>query len=331
MGWQSFFLLLCSTVSATKVTNPNPGKFLIVSAPKDAKVSYMKIGGGASGPTQDNMTDLITTGLVHPQGLAVDQKTSRLFVADPDQKAIFLYTLVADQDKLRVGPRQQLVHNCESRWVTADHYGNIFFSDEPRNQILKVLHDKQHLRNRNATVQVVLDGFSMAQVNAPGGVATDSFHTYWVNKQTGTQVGSVVKGPMQPGSDGYRARVQPLALNVDKSYGICIALNNVYFTQPEATIYGVKKGGSTVVTVGNHLTNPRGCAWDGDGTVYVADRGAGAVYSFASNMQDLSLAQFSKAVDFQDAYGVAVFSSSHRPLATLLLSLLLAALQWLSC
>lgn len=257
------------------------------------------------------MRDLITSGVVHPQGLAVDQKTSRLFVADPDSKRIFAYSLKAVRDELRVGPQKVLAHGTEARWVTVDPTGNIFFTDEPRNQILKVPHAGS-LRG-NATPEVVFDGYSLSQVNAPGGVATDSFHTYWVNKQIGMQVGSVVRAPKE--ADGnFASSVQTIARNSDKSYGICLALNNVFFTQPDATIYGVKKGGSAVVPISDRLTNPRGCAWDGDGTVYVADRGANAVYSFAGNMQALSAAQFSKAVDFQDAFGVAVYSRASSPL-----------------
>ena len=53
----------------------------------------------------------------------------------------------------------------------------------------------------------------------------------------------------------------------------------------------------------NKLSMPRGCAWDGDGTVYVADRGANAVFSFAGNMPTLDTALLQKAVDFGDAFG----------------------------
>jgi len=324
MGWRRLFCLLpvgffFHGMDATKATNPNPSKFLIVSAPRDSRISYMKVRRGNK-PVMDDetkMMDLINSGLVHPQGLAVDQKTGRLFVADPDMKSIFFYKLRSAQDGLHVGPQNVLVGDTESRWVTVDPTGNIFFTDEPRNQILKVSHTKS-LRG-NITPEVVLDGYSMAQVNAPGGVATDSFHTYWVNKQIGMQVGSVVRAPKAHERSSFVADVQTIARNTDKSYGICLALNNVFFTQPAATLYGVKKGGSTVVPISDRLTNPRGCAWDGDGTVYVADRGANAVYSFAGSMQALSAAQLSKTVDFQDAFGVAVYSKATRCWASSLL------------
>jgi len=263
------------------------------------------------------MKDLITEGLVHPQGLAVDQKTSRLFVADPDSKKVFSYSLRVTKDGLEAGPQKVLALDTEARWVAADPTGNIFFTDEPRNQILKVTHARS-LRG-NVTPSILLDGYSVAQVNAPGGVATDSFHTYWVNKQIGMQVGSVVRAPKEPSDDKLLTGVQSIARNTDKSYGICLALNNVFFTQPDSVLYGVKKGGSEVVPISDRLSHPRGCAWDGDGTVYVADRGAGAVYSFAGNMQALGAAQFSKTVDMEDAFGVAVFSRAAGRMASSLL------------
>mmetsp|Transcript_89020 Transcript_89020/g.247329 ORF Transcript_89020/g.247329 Transcript_89020/m.247329 type:complete len:352 (-) Transcript_89020:82-1137(-) len=300
--------------SAARSRNPNPQKFLIVSAPRDSKIAYMKIRRFAhkrAKEAEERMADLITTGMVHPQGLAVDHKTNRLFVADPDSKKVFAYDLRASGDTLRVGPQRVLAQGIEARWVAVDPTGDVFFTDEPRNQILRVSHAKG-LRG-NATPGVVFDGASLTQVNAPGGVAIDSFHTFWVNKQIGMQVGSVVKAPKDPDPVARFSGVQTIAKNTDKSYGICLALNNVFFTQPESTIYGVKKGGSAVVPISDRLTNPRGCAWDGDGTVYVADRGANAVYSFAGNMQALNAAQFTKAVDFQDAFGVAVYShAAHR-------------------
>jgi len=277
------------------------------------------------GPTSTQV--LINEGLVHPQGLAVDQKRRKLLVADPDSKRIFSYSLQSSPNGLVVGPQSVCAEGIEARWVTIDSTGNIFFSDEPRNQIMKITSAKA-LRG-DSTPEVVYDGALLSQVSAPGGIATDNFHTYWVNKQIGSQVGSLVQASADV---RHASAVRPLARNTDKSYGVCLALGNVFFTQPDTTISGVKKDGSSVVTVSNHLTKPRGCVWDGDGTVYVADRGANAVYSFAANMPELGFAQVSKAVDFQDAFGVAVFSGSleGRPatatwLGATLLTLLAAA------
>eukprot|EP00419_Tripos_fusus_P029225 CAMPEP_0172712370 /NCGR_PEP_ID=MMETSP1074-20121228/61058_1 /TAXON_ID=2916 /ORGANISM="Ceratium fusus, Strain PA161109" /LENGTH=279 /DNA_ID=CAMNT_0013536287 /DNA_START=280 /DNA_END=1119 /DNA_ORIENTATION=+ len=253
------------------------------------------------------MKTLIDRGLVHPQGLAVDQKARKLYVADPDSRRIMSYALHSDKNALRVGSPNVLVEGVEARWIAVDDDGNALFTNEVRNQIMKVP-NAGALRG-NATIKVVYDGASMLQVSAPGGLAIDSFHTFWVNKQIGSQAGSVVRAARSL-AESTTADVQPLATNLEKSYGICIAVNNVFFTQPETTVYGIKTTGGSVVPVSDRFTNPRGCVFDGDGTVFVADRGANAVYSFAGSMLELGTVQISKVVDFQDAYGTAIFSAA---------------------
>ena len=60
-------------------------------------------------------------------------------------------------------------------------------------------------------------------------------------------------------------------------YGICIAGNNVYYTDKRTNLYGVKKHGGGIATISESMKGPRGCAWDGDGTIYVADMEGGKV------------------------------------------------------
>lgn len=307
-----FFFHFCSA-SKSWIAPRDQVKFLIASAPKFGKVSYLKIPSGI-GRTPSNLTGSVTVlideGLVHPQGIAVDQRTRTLYVADPDSQAVFAYPLHANRGKLTVGPRRIAANGTEARWVSVDGTGTLFFSNEAKNQVLKVMQTSA-LRG-NATPTVIYDGSSVAQVNAPGGIATDNFYTYWANKQIGTQIGSIVKGAVHPDISNLQASITPLSKNTDKSYGVCLALNNVYYTQPDKTIYGVKKGGSDVVAITDRLTNPRGCSWDGDGTIYVADRGANAIYSFAGNMEALGTATVTKTVAMDDAFGVAVFSAAAR-------------------
>jgi len=291
--------------------NPNPAKFLIVSAPSEGKVSYVRIYGKTEGNARlkgrSMMKTLVDRGLVHPQGLAVDQKARKLYVADPDSRRIMAYDLHVVNDVLAVHSPAVLVDGVEARWIAVDDSGSAFFTNEMRNQIVKV--PNASAVRGNATVKVVYDGKSLLQVSAPGGVAIDSFHTFWVNKQMGSQAGSVVSAARSLAETGT-SDVKPLAKNLEKSYGICLAHDNLFFTQPETTVYGVKTKGGSLVSVSESFTNPRGCVFDGDGTVFVADRGADAVYSFAGNMQELSAVQISKVVDFQDAYGISIFSAA---------------------
>jgi len=320
----SFFFFLCiqciqwSCVAGAGI--PTRAKFLIISAPRTGQINYVRLQGGGAVPSlkenrQGPLEPLITGGLSSPQGIAVDQKRGRLLVTDPAAQQLFAYSLSVQEGKLVAGAPTALTNGTEARWVAVDGFGNIFLSEEARNQILKIPIEQAL---RGTPPQVVYDGRKLPQLSAPGGVAVDSFHTYWVNKVSGNLVGSVVRGA-QAGFEGTAILAESeqrgtavLANNANKSYGVCLAGNNVFYTQPETTIFGVKEAGSEVATISRRLTNPRGCSWDGGDTVFVADRGANAVYSFASTERELGAAQLVKIVDSEDAFGVAVYSGVGR-------------------
>mmetsp|Transcript_105906 Transcript_105906/g.297783 ORF Transcript_105906/g.297783 Transcript_105906/m.297783 type:complete len:338 (-) Transcript_105906:100-1113(-) len=281
----------------------SPG-FLLITTPRTSRISWVPL------PEDNNYVGLspmilIDSGLQHPQGIAIDQKRKRLYVADPDVQKIFSYQLVISGNRLSCNGEQTVVSDdAESRWVAVDGVGNVFFSDEPRNLILKVPAEKA-LRGDPAQV-VVYNGNTISEVNEPGGVAVDNFHVYWTNKHFGTQAGSVVRGSETPLSPTSAETVSVLARNVVKSYGICLALGNIYYTDSSTFLYGVKKTGGPIARVSGELKYPRGCAWDGDGTVYVADRGQNAIYAFAGNMHTLGETRLTKAFQIEDAFGLAV-------------------------
>ena len=100
--------------------------------------------------------------------------------------------------------------------------------------------------------------------------------------------------------------------------------NNVFYTNTQTFLYGVKKSGGAIATVSDKLLGPRGCAWDGDGTIYVADKTAKAIYSFAGNMHVLAPAQLTKAYEYDDAFGLAVIQAYSTAATALLVGLLFA-------
>lgn len=302
------FLLALSNAGQGVVAAQSPG-FLIISAPRSGKVSWVRLPENGSFAHLRPET-LVDEGLRHPQGIAVDQKRKRLFVADPDVQTIFSYQLIVKGNELRVdGRRTAVSRNAESRWVAVDGTGNLFFSDEPRNMILKVSADK--VFRGDTAPEVVYSGSSFNQVNEPGGVAVDNFHIYWTNKHFGLQAGSVVRGSESPSlaPGGPPGSISILARNTVKSYGVCLALGNIYYTNSERSLFGVKRSGGPATEVTSSLSRPRGCTWDGDGTVFVADRD-GAVYSFAGNMHTLGRTEVKKAFAMEDAFGIATLMSA---------------------
>lgn len=298
--------------------------YLIISTPKFGKVQYVRLpaNGDFSGLTPKTLID---TGLKHPQGIAVDHKRKRLFVADPDVQKIYAYQISEDGDTLSTDGRQSVIsEKAESRWVAVDGLGNVFFSDEPKSQILKITMAK--ILRGNTEPQIIYNGESLNHVSRPGGVAVDNFHVFWSNKRFGTKSGTVVKGSEVLDAAAPPAeQVSVLAQNAAKSYGVCLALNNVFFTDTDKRVYGVKKMGGEVSEVTGALKKPRGCVWDGDGTVFVADRDQNAVFSFAGNMHRITHADITKAFDIEDAFGLAFLSLASRAWSSLALVLAVLA------
>jgi len=285
--------------------------YLLISTPRSGKIQYVKLpaNGDLSGVTPSTLID---TGLKHPQGLAIDHKRKRLFVADPDVQKIYAYQIKESGDSLSTDGRQTVVsENAESRWVAVDGLGNVFFSDEPKSKILKIT--MARMVRGNTEPEVIYAGSNLTQVNHPGGVAVDNFHVFWSNKRYGTKAGTVVKGSEVISSTGaLEDNIAILASNSPKSYGVCLALNNVFFTDSDKRIYGVKKTGGAVSEVSSVLKKPRGCVWDGDGSVFVADREQNAVFSFPGNMHRITHADVTKVLDIEDAFGLAFLSGVTR-------------------
>ena len=76
---------------------------------------------------------------------------------------------------------------------------------------------------------------------------------------------------------GSTPQLDAIAKNSNKVYGVCLSQNNVFYTNTQTFLYGVKKSGGAIATISDKLLGPRGCAWDGDGTIYVADMEGGKV------------------------------------------------------
>jgi len=321
--------LLLGLLSPASCTS-EPNRYVFISSPRQGKVVYVKIPAvGCADCHHDHtmpVVPLIDSGLKNPMGLAVDQQRSKLIVADPESRKVFSYSIYFSDGGVVVdGEPAVAVQDVQARWVACDGHGNIFVSDESANLIIKVPYASGSLRKEDTTHKgVPIYGANVPQVSAPGGVAVDNFHVFWSNKDNGKQMGSLVKGLEAPPLADAAEAVKVLAKNSDKVYGVCLVEDNVFYTDSLHHMYGVKKGGSELTLVSDKFQQPRGCAWDGDGTVYVADRQANAVFAFAGNMLTIAPARLIRVADFEGAFGVAVISGAagRRPVGALLIALL---------
>jgi sugar lactone lactonase YvrE len=295
-----------------------------------------------SAPTMNaGMTGLLkdVDGLAKPIGIAVDHARNGLYAADYANGKIMRWTLTEDtalQTLSVTSKATEIYSGGYVSWVAVDSIGNVFFSDEDTSTIWKV--SAEELIKSDSTEKSVFGqgilAFSLncpgvytdgkptpvkvysrdgdhptSEVSGPGGLAVDNFHVFWGNKQLGTQVGSVVKGYETSQPDKVKQPVK-IALNTERVYGICIAGNNVYFTDKRTNIYGVKKHGGGIATISESMKGPRGCAWDGDGTIYVADMEGGKVKSFPANMLNLAPQKLKDVVvDVMQPMSLAVYET----------------------
>lgn len=268
-----------------------------------------------------SMTDLISEGLTFPQGVAVDQVRKVLYVADPNLGKLVSYPLKSSRrTPLYVGAQKTVAENVEVRAVAVDGLGNVFFTEEPTGKIMRVT--AKMIEDGTTTAETVYDSAQSKGVSAPGGIAVDNYFVYWLNKVGGPSHGTLLRGRQTPSpvallnvtrmqANSSKAAMVALASNAVKCYGVCLALGNIFYSDESANLYGIHRAStaqSNPVTVSNSLQQPRGCSFDGDSTVYVADKVANAVYQFPSNMQDLTEnTPLTKAADLPGAFGVAVY------------------------
>merc|ERR1719198_2003646 len=98
----------------------------------------------------------------------------------------------------------------------------------------------------------------------------DAFNIYYGNDMDGQTKGSVVKaGQTVPTGD-------------PSSGLVAMADNAVYGVQKTKVGASCGATGDLCKVVTDLVKKPTAMLWDGDGSIYVADNGAGAIYSFAS-------------------------------------------------
>lgn len=164
----------------------------------------------------------------------------------------------------------------------------------------------------NTEAKVLYDGGSNKAVSMPRGIAVDGYRMFWANAENGEQDGSVILGYENPvGAPAITALDKTLA----SAHGVCLTPSRVFFTDEEANLFSTKVNGGPMSTVTSKLQKPRGCVFDGDGTVFVADAGDNKVLSFAGAGAELGARRMSVSLtDITGPFGLAVFHKDHEDL-----------------
>lgn len=306
-----------------------PGTFLVASLPAEGKVVYSKMKNGQS-LAKGRMFPIVDGGLLMPHGIAIDKLHGLLYVADPQQKSIFQYKLSISGDELSSDGVQLLVMGGrEVHWVTCDRRGDLFFTDGPSRQVLKMTWPtidglmkgkflagdlttikqeeeeelaaaaaaearefsgkaKQPKREAVPEIYTLYEAADNPHVSFPGGIASDDIHIFFSNEKRGGQAGSVVEGevdPKAPLTGASEEGPQPfsstqLASNTDNAFGVALTFDKIIYTDDTENVWGMPINGGSPVKMAGGLVQPRGLAWDGDSTMFVADTQANSIKAF---------------------------------------------------
>jgi len=251
---------------------------------------------------------------VEPRWVAVDPQRGHLYFTDQANDSV---------NKLDYG----VIEKIEAGEWTA---GDLLTVEEKEEEALAAAQEARRLQLKGQAampppdpkpeIKRLYSGSEHAGISRPAGLATNGVQLIWGNEATGTTQGSVVEGETDPkvspvaptanadsgAETGVIVYPKKLSSNTNKVFGVTLTHNAVIYTDNSQYVYGVRKGGGEVVTFTSGLEKPRGIAWDGDGTIYVADQAGNMVYCFASG--SLKPTSISRVVGLHDAFGLALLS-----------------------
>jgi hypothetical protein len=310
-------------VAPTAATEGNP-RFLFISSSQTSEIKYITLPNLAAfvddesndKPEDVEKTTLIS-GLSAPAGLAVWQgkDNAYLYVADVGQSKILAYELFSSIDlrSVTAGSATTVASDLSHVYGLAlDGFGNLYFALDDGS--IGVLNAENGVVSSGATKTMIYTTSSSSKVSKPAALAADAFYVYWGNTDSGATTGSVVKAferDAEKLKTTYPDYPKALAKNSDKAMGVCLARTNVFYTGESQTLFGVSSDGGTPVEISHGFQSPRGCAYDGDNTLYVADSDGGAIYSLPGNFLALrAVNRLTKIATSTSPENVAIFSSS---------------------
>merc|ERR1719321_926888 len=156
-------------------------------------------------------------------------------------------------------------------------------------------------------------------VMKPSGIATNGIQLFWGNEKKGETAGSIVQGEVHPvapavSGDSEDTEGAPtfttkqISMNSAAVFGVALTPSYIIYGEETQNVYGVKYSGGAVTTFTDKIQAPRGIAYDGDATAYVADQGSHAVYSFPCGT--LAPVDISRVIGFHDVFGLAIISEN---------------------
>ena len=202
-----------------------------------------------------NVTTLVSSGLLHPYGVAVDGM-GNVYIADSGNSAIKEW--VAASNTVITLVSSGLNQPCS---VEVDEVGNVYIADSGNNAI------KEWVAASNTVITLVSSG-----LNDPVGVAVDGSGNVYIADRFNSAIKEWVAASNAVITLVSSGISDPVELAVDGSYNVYIA------DFLDSTIKEWVAASNTIISlVSSGLIAPSGIAVDGAGNVYFADFGKKAV------------------------------------------------------
>lgn len=292
-----------------------PARFLLISSPSTRSILYSVLPDfhdltlpraerpvphasvlidGNIGPCKGWVCPFFgNEGLKEPTSMALWQRgggRGTLYVSDQGAGKIFAYDLTTSWRgfSLEAGPQRTVLANLTedggATGLAVDSMGNLFFTMGKAGRVRVV--DARSLKSKTPVAKTMYSAKSLSAVAMPTGIAADNFNVFWANKQGTAQLGTVVQA-----ASASRSQPRTVATKSDVykalATNLCLARDNIFFTGESSSLFAVKSSGGDVATISSNFTEPRGCAYDDESSLYVADSGQDAVLSLPANLGTL--------------------------------------------
>jgi hypothetical protein len=225
-------------------------------------------------------------------------------------------------ESLQADGAQVLLSGVTSKWVTVDGTGDVLCPVANGDKVWLVPGDVAAAVANGERGELSVSGSDTAALelyssNTPSlknvqGIASAGGRAFWANGVDGDTVGTVASAVIDVTDASRSLTALPQVMGVSAASGICIANSRIFYTDGAASLYSVPlSGGQTVAKdVSSQFQEARGCAYDGDGSVYVADAQAGKVYDVSVGSSKMSTTsgeqQLEVAMDVPGSFGLTV-------------------------
>jgi len=304
------FLLFLSAVAGATT------RYMLLSSPQKGMVYYIRMNNVEEESMGKPVSEISLFACGKPQGIAVDQSRSILYVADAETNSIIGTELsVMPDGSLISGPKVPIKSSTKALWISVDSHGNLFYSRTQTKEIMMIsaATASSVFQGKIAPSQPVqlyaANGMPpILKVRTPHGVYVDDTNLYWVNGAIGE--GVLMRGLEKP-SDLKELDIKVMQKDGGAAFGVCGSPEHIYYTSKEH-VFGIPKDGGNVTILSTVLLQPRGCSWDGSGGLWVADKD-GQIFRFPS---DILVTEAPREILLQvgSAYDLTLFVVSGTPM-----------------